>query len=339
MSVSRSAWERFVADHPSATLFHQPAWIETLCRSYGGHPHYLLLKDTGQDERAGLPLVEVHSFFTGRRGVSLPFTDECVPLVHSAEVWQVLLQELITLGRTRGWRYIEFRGAGDRLGFGKVSLRFYGHDLDLSAGPDACFKLLKSEVRTAIRKAQRQGVTVRFAHDREAVRAYYRLHCLTRKLHGLPPQPFRFFHFIHEHLVARGKGQVVLAERGGRYISGAMFLEHEDTVYYKFGASDPAYRSFRSANLVMWEAIKRYAQLGFRRLDFGRTSLDNEGLCRFKRGWGSRERTVAYGRLALPDAAWSADADRTVGWHTTVFRSLPIPVLRLLGAILYPHMA
>jgi len=32
---------------------------------------------------------------------------------------------------------------------------------------------------------------------------YYRLHCLTRKRHGLPPQPTGFFQKIQEHIIAK----------------------------------------------------------------------------------------------------------------------------------------
>ena len=40
-----------------------------------------------------LPLMEVDSWLTGRRGISLPFTDECEPLYPDAESFKNLLQK------------------------------------------------------------------------------------------------------------------------------------------------------------------------------------------------------------------------------------------------------
>ena len=37
----------------------------------------------------------------------------------------------------------------------------------------------------------------------ESIKDFYRLNCLTRRMHGLPPQPFSFFKKIHEHIICR----------------------------------------------------------------------------------------------------------------------------------------
>ena len=66
---------------------------------------------------------------------------------------------------------------------------------------------------------------------------------------------------------------------------------------FKFGASDERFQTFRPTNLVFWDAIQFLAQKGFETLHFGRTSLGNDGLRRFKSSWGTTEETINYFRF------------------------------------------
>ena len=52
------------------------------------------------------------------------------------------------------------------------------------------------------------------------------------------------------------------------------------------------YQNLRANNLVMWEAIKYYSAKGFELFSFGITKPDNEGLRKFKLGWGASEGIV-----------------------------------------------
>ena len=46
-------------------------------------------------------------------------------------------------------------------------------------------------------------MTVEILQSVEAVRIFYSLQCQTRKKHGLPPQPFKFFLNIHKHILSQ----------------------------------------------------------------------------------------------------------------------------------------
>ena len=69
---------------------------------------------------------------------------------------------------------------------------------------------------------------------------------------------------------------------------------------YKYGASDETFQDLRGGNLVMWAAIKNFVRAGgAKHLDLGRTSLGNEGLRKFKLGWGAREEKIEYVKYDL----------------------------------------
>ena len=332
------SWDARLAGWPAASFFHRSAWARVLHDTYGFSPVYFTLGETARPS-ALLPVMEVDSWLTGRRGVALPFTDECEPLCRDADSFRRLFGEALAYAKVRAWKYLEFRGGKAWFGDIPASTSFYGHRLDLRTGEKALFAGIESAGRRALRKAEQSGLSVEFSQNPESIRAFHGLLCRTRKRHGVPPQPFAFFANIQRHVLAQNQGWVVLARHGGVAVAGAVFFHSGTMALYKFGASDEKYQNLRGNNLVMWAAIKRYAREGFAGFDFGRTSLTNEGLRRFKLGWGPQERRIDYVRYNVRTGRYVTAADASPGWYNRLFRFLPIPVSRLIGAALYRHVA
>jgi hypothetical protein len=327
------SWDEIVADHPSATIFHTSAWARVLADTYRYQPRYFATETpTGP---LALPLFEVDSWLTGRRGIALPFTDECRPLGNGPGDFRKFFDEALRIGRTRSWSSFELRGGQ----FEEPSLSFYRHTLDLAKGSDELFAKVDASARRAVRKAERSNLSFELANSIESVRAYYRLHCLTRRTHGLPPQPFEFFRNIHRHLIGKGTGFIALAMHQGQPIAGAVFLHYRSKVHYKFGASDSRFDSLRGNNFVMWRAIQHCIARRFGSLDFGRTSLSNEGLRRYKLLWGTSEDLLHYGRWSPRANRSIVGTDRSSGLQHYFFRACPLPFSRFLGKLLYRHIA
>ena len=170
-----------------------------------------------------------------------------------------------------------------------------------------------------------------------SIDAFWKLNCLTRKNHGLPPQPIQFFKNIFKHVIAQGKGFVALALHRAKNVAGAVYFHWNKKAIYKYGASDRRYLDLRPNNLIMWEAIKRCAEAGYRSFDFGRTEMENTGLMQFKRGWGADERELYYFKYDLRKNRYVAAATGTKSSYA-FFKHLPLPVLRLTGNLLYRHV-
>ena len=330
-------WDRFVVSHPDFSFFHGAAWAEVLSKTYGHKPLYLRSSDDG--ELAGLvPMMEVRSPLTGRRGVCLPFTDFCGPLVFGAGFSALTLDTLLAVALERKWKHFEVRGRTHFEGSAKPTLGFYRHTLDLRPGSADLFSRFKSPTRRAVRKAVRSGLNCRVARDREAILDFYRLHAQTRRRHGLPPQPLSFFLNIHNAVIEPGFGFVLMASAGSHPVAGAVFFQLGKKAVYKFAASDARYRSLRGNNLVVWEGIRYLAESGLEELDFGRTALNHDGLRRFKLGCGSKEETIDYFKFETALSPGHAVPDATAGFHCAVFGRLPLALNRLAGAIIYPHL-
>src|SRR2546426_11519928 len=80
-SLSDLRWLAFTASHPEALCFHRPAWTEMIADCYGYRPFVLAVLERGNIV-AGLPVIEAQGR-RRRRWISLPFSDNCQPLLHS----------------------------------------------------------------------------------------------------------------------------------------------------------------------------------------------------------------------------------------------------------------
>jgi CelD/BcsL family acetyltransferase involved in cellulose biosynthesis len=331
-------WDSLLAAHPQASIFHGSGWARVLQQTYGHRPVYIC-RFEGRRLAGLIPIMEASSPWTGRRGVSLPFTDFCPALTAANQDAGSLYEAAMGSGRERRWKYFECRSPGEGWAGASPSLAFHAHVIDLAAGVDSLFNRLDSAVRRGIRKAEAAGLRVDFSGSLEAMETFYALHCRTRRRHGLPPQPFRFFRNIQRHILEGGGGFIATARLGDQPLAAGVFFCHDRRALYKFGASDYCFQQLRPNNLMMWAVMKHYAEQGAAELHLGRTSLANEGLRRFKHSLGASEETVAYCKYDFSAGKFVRDADRAEGWFNRVFALLPPPLLRLAGRILYPHLS
>jgi Acetyltransferase (GNAT) domain len=333
-----SDWDRLVMSHSDCNFFHSTAWAKVLCKTYGHKASYLHFSRM-HELVALVPMMEIRSPLTGRRGVCLPFSDFCGPLMFDKSASGAVLDKLAQLARERSWRYFEIRGGRWMLPATAASAsQFHGHRLLLSEKSEELLARFTSPARRAIRKAEKSGVGVRVAATRDAILEFYSLHVKTRRRHGLPPQPLSFFTNIYDEIIKAGQGFVVVARSGSRPFAAAVFFQFGKNAIYKFGASDEAFQEFRGNNLVMWEAIKFLIGHGFRSLHFGRTDLENEGLRRFKTGWGTKEELIEYFRFDTAAESWETTGRNGSGFHNSIFRRMPLVLNRFAGSVIYPHL-
>lgn len=330
-------WDSLVTTRPDHTVFHRSAWARILTDSYDHRPMYLRITVTGV-EAALVPLMEVRSPLTGRRGVSLPFADFCGPLWTLPQQASVVYQVLLALAAIGKWKYLEVRG-GPAPELGARSFRTYHTDeLDLRPGISQLFQKLHSSTRRSIHKSERSGLTLTIERDPEAMRAFYQLHCRTRRRHGLPPQPSRFFDAIQRHLIEQGMGTIVLAHKDGKAVAGAVFLHSGDRAIYKFGASEKEHWNLSPNHLVMWGAIQYLVRAGFKSLHFGRTSNHDTGLIRFKQSWSATPGNIGYFRFHAGKLDWIANENPSTESLPLVFGHLPLSLNRIAGRLIYPHL-
>ncbi|MDA8089029.1 MAG: GNAT family N-acetyltransferase [Nitrospiraceae bacterium] len=332
-----SSWDQLLLSHPGYSFFHSSRWAEVLLEAYNYKPSYFTVAGNNRLS-ALLPVMEINSPLTGKRGVSLPFTDYCAPLFtedfESGKIFDCLVEH----GAVAGWKFVEIRGACDLFKDQPESSYSYGHILELSNSEEAIFSRFRDSTKRNIKKALKEGVDVRFETSPGAVKEFYRLNCVTRRQHGLPPQPYGFFKSLHKNVISRDLGFIALAYHKKAVVAGALYVHFGGKAIYKYGASDRSYNLLRANNIIMWEAIKWYAERGYKQFCFGRTEPGNSGLRQFKTGWGTTERTIKYYRYDFCKKAFVQAPLKVSGAHNGIFRKMPAPLLRGAGALMYRHM-
>src|ERR1700722_1398523 len=107
--LSDPRWATLVENHPRSSVFHSTNWLKALETVYGYEPVAVTTCPPGATLTDGFVFCRIKSWLTGRRFVSLPFSDHCEPLVDSSiELDDILLhmKQYVDLGK---WEYIEIR--------------------------------------------------------------------------------------------------------------------------------------------------------------------------------------------------------------------------------------
>ena len=330
-------WDKLVLSTPNYSFFHSSAWARVLYETYKYKPLYFTLIKNNQLS-ALIPFMEVGSVLTGKRGVSLPFSDYCETIGIGKDDFQDAINLIKKYGKGHGWKSLEFRDGNIFPEEFPPSSGYVNHTLEISENPEQIFSSFRDSTKRNIKKAEREGVEIKILSSLESVHEFFRLNCITRKRHGLPPQSYNFFKKIYEHILSQSMGIVVLAIYNKITIAGAIYFHFGDKVIYKFGASDTNYNYLRPNNLIMWEAIKFYSKMGYKGFCFGRTEQDNIGLIQFKDGWRAKKEIIKYYIYDLRRESYIQDSFKVSGMYHVIFQKMPLPLLKFAGSFLYRHI-
>jgi CelD/BcsL family acetyltransferase involved in cellulose biosynthesis len=280
-------------------VFHSPAWLQVLADTYDLNVCAHVLLDDAGTPIGGMPLGHVADLI-GERVVGLPFSDYCDPLAEEREQWELLAAQIFAQERPIVVRCLHNHLPLADARFSQFKQAMW-HGKDLRPDLDALWRALPESTRRAIEKARREGVSVRAAECRDELRMFFEMHLKVRKYkYRLLAQPYRFFENIWEQFLTQQRGVLLLAFHRDAVIGGTLYLEWNDTLYYKFNASAMAALAHRPNDLLTWEGIRYGKSRGYGRLDFGLSDCDQEGLLRFKRKFATDEKPIAFLRHMPP---------------------------------------
>jgi CelD/BcsL family acetyltransferase involved in cellulose biosynthesis len=285
-------WQQLV-EKVRSSIFHSPSWIRVLTDTYGWEAAAYVLTDQSGEPVAGIPFCPIADIM-GERTVALPFSDYCDPLVADAESWNVLIEHLLARQKPVVVRCLHNAVPLADKRFALVKQAKW-HGLDIRPDLDQLWHGMQDSVHRAIRKSEREGIVVRVAETEEDLRAFFEMHLKVRKYkYGLLAQPYSFFQNIWRHFMETQRGFLLLAIYDEKIVAGDLFLVWRDALYYKFNASHPEELSHRPNDLLIWKGLQIGKERGLKYLDFGLSDIDQEGLVRYKRKFGTEEREISF---------------------------------------------
>lgn len=344
--VSDRRWTQFTDQHSQASVFHTASWLEALRRTYGYTPLALTSCAPGLQLKDGIPFCKVQSWITGSRLVSLPFSDHCRLLVKRTELPN-FISYLDEHSRSVG-RYIEIRPTEmcrllaqndpQCLNQNITTYREYSlHKIDLRPDLPTIFNNFhKSCIQRKIRRAEREKLEYEAGRSDSNLHKFYRLVLLTRRRHGLPPQPMSWFRNLRdcfgENLTIR------IASRDRRPLASVLTLVYNNTAFYKYGCSDSMHHNLGAMPMLFWKTIQEEKDRGVQELDLGRSDIDNAGLAAFKEHLGAVRSKLTYFRIGSHHSGTSSGDLGVQTIAQAVFARIPPGLAEVAGTILYRHM-
>jgi hypothetical protein len=335
-------WSEFLQRHPRASVFHTPAWLEALRRTYGYEPIGYTSSPPGQEIRNGLVFCRINSWLMGRRMVSLPFSDHCEPLFNTGEELEFFVTGLQAEVKPQKWNYLEVRPLtgifdliGQESGF-RPARRYLLHGIDLQPDLDQILRGFdKDSVVRRIQRAERAGLIEKCGTSLDLLKDFYNLLVLTRGRHDLPPQPREWFQNLIDCLGDALEMRIAYKEETP--VAAILTLRFRDVVLYKYGCSDARFKYLAGMPLLLWGAIKEAKSTGAREFSLGRSDEDNVGLVTFKNHWTLHATSLIYWRYPGP-----ASLETREGWRVSmvkrVFAVMPQRILTATGRFIYRHI-
>lgn len=328
-------WGKYIESHHQANIFHHPAWMDLLSKCYGYSPFILAeIEDNGL-VCSGLPFARVKSVFTGKRWVSLPFTDYCIPLYQDESSLLKLTNWCVKEFNEKKIPRIEVRWGLPDHEILQLDSEFVIHTIQLNHDSELVAKNFKRTHRQNIHTAEKRGVRIEWGDQIEQLRLYYQLQLETRHRQGLPVQPWKFFEHLGSSIFSKNLGFVLLAYKDEECIAGVVYLHWQEYMAAKYAASKDEYWEFRPNNLLFWKGIKWGCENGVSIFDFGRSEVSNSGLRRYKRGWGASEQSISYSILS--NRPLQTGDSKIQNLMQPIFQKSPLWVCRVAGEMLYRH--
>jgi CelD/BcsL family acetyltransferase involved in cellulose biosynthesis len=332
-------WHDLVQRDERSSIFHSTGWLEALRQTYGYEPVVFTTCPDGQALTNGIVFCGVNSWLTGRRLVSLPFSDHCEPLVNEPHEFEEITSFLQEEVKKRRLKYIELRPLSSLASpppGASESDSFCLHRVDLRLRADELYqKLHNASIRQKVKRSEREGLSYEVGTSRTFLEQFYRLFVVTRRRHGLPPSPLCWFENLIKCLGSNV--QIRITSKEGRPTAGILTLTHKDVIVYKYGCSDMSLSNLGGTPLLFWMTMKESQAAGLRELDLGRSDLDNEGLITFKNRLGGVRSVLTYW-------LWPMEAGRHSqnSWKSRIAKRMlanaPSAVRIGAGNLLYKHM-
>jgi len=329
----RARWNEFVATQRSGSFYHKFEWGPLNRAELGGQPYYLAAFEEGNLVGV-LPLTFVSSRLFGRILCSMPYVNYGGPCALSAEAAGALVDGAITLADGLKSDYLELRCREPIPRSLPVSLDKISMTLELEPDPERVWSKFSSKHRTSIRRAEKNGLTVR-SGGRELLPEFYSTMELSWRALGTPLYRRAYF----ERIMATfpDETRIFVASAGGEPVGVAFNGYFGDTVEGMWAGGGPRARELQVNYVLYWEMIRDACERGYRRYHLGRSTADS-GAEDFKKKWNAAKEQLHWfyyrpsGGSELP-----ALNVRNARFRAAIsaWRRLPLWATRAIG----PHIA
>ena len=333
--VDEPAWDAYVDANPHALGYHRIAWRRIIDQTFGHPTPYLMAESKGRVTGV-LPAARLKSPLFGDFLVSLPFVNYGGACADDDGVVRELMGALADLGRELGVDHVEVRTEtatdyGLRARSAKVSMR-----KPLPATAEALSKSFPSKLRSQIKRAQQEAMTVRIGRE-DQLDAFYDVFSINMRDLGTPVYSRRLFASVLEHLP--DTSWICTVWLGEKPVAAGFLVGFRDMIEIPWASSLRQYNRLSPNMLLYWSVLSFAVERGYRVFDFGRSSPDS-GTYKFKAQWGAQPVPLYWhywvrGEGALPELN---PQNPKYQLAVRIWQQLPLGLTRLIGPSIVMHL-
>ncbi|MEL7310248.1 MAG: FemAB family XrtA/PEP-CTERM system-associated protein [Pseudomonadota bacterium] len=281
-------WDKFVRAHPAASHYHDLRWGRLISHEFRQRPCYLMAEQ--DDSVTGvLPLVQLKSRLFGNFMVSMPYLNYGGVLSTDSVSRDALIEAAVKLGSASNVSHIEFR---DQISMDDMPVRNdkVAMILELPESIDALGKAIGSKRRSQVRRPLRENPEIKVG-GAELVPLYYEVFARNMRDLGTPVYASSFYERMASTFPDDIK--IVAITVGGKPAAAAFLIGHRDQLEIPWASTVRDFNRISINMLLYWEVLRYAIEAGFKRFDFGRSTVD-AGTYRFKRQWGAEPRQLHW---------------------------------------------
>ena len=310
--ADRVAWQALVERCPTGDFLQDWAWADVAAHDGEPQRRFILESD---GEPVVVAAAQVRHTTLGRQfwyvphGPVLDLADpeaagrvaDTVAGLRSAaaaaRAVAVKLEPRIELGDARAAAFDgrDLRVTGERVQIGQTRL------VDISVADDALIASFDKDTRYAIRRSEREGVTVACTREPSDLRPIDNLHALvaeTQRRAGFPLPSLERYRIAWRALAGEGHAAILEARRGDTLLASGMLVAEGDRSFYLFSGSrreEPGEPKHYASYALQWEMMRVARSLGSRSHDLWGIPPEGagpehawHGVGLFKKGFGGR---------------------------------------------------
>lgn len=183
--------------------------------------------------------------------------------------------------------------------------------LDIASSEDLLLQNMRKNTRYAIKKAEKDGVTIIESANPEDVEIFWKVYETTFKRQHFIPFSKNYLKTEFETFGQNDQARFFFGQYQGEIISAAMVMYDDVCGYYHHGASNQSHPKIPASHLVQWHAILEAKRRGCSFYNFWGVVPESQkshpwaGLSLFKRGFGGFEEAYVHAQdLPLKSRYW-----------------------------------
>ncbi len=301
-AMDREVWDNFVKSHPEANFlqswdfytFHQNRGNAVVRR--------IALDDHNQVLGAYAGVVE-----RARRGKHLAIAGGPILDWNNQELVRQIFEDMRMEGKKHHCVFVRVRPQLEAakgvkvltdLGLKRAPMYLsveYAGVLNLTKSEEEILKGMRQRLRRALRKAEKNGITIEKSTDPADIKTFYQIQLQTAGRHGFVAFSEDFFTKQFQAFAENGEAVLYTAKYNGEILAQNFMIFYGDEASYHYGVSSELGTKLSGAPLLHMEAMRDARERGIKRYNFWGIVGEDEtwhrfyGVSQFKRGFGVEE--------------------------------------------------